>query len=127
MKILRYLEGDGAWLFEPPAGLSFEILIGGTAGEPEPQRILIIRTAVDGIEELTQAAVRHLDAFVDRQKFAKNSNWSVEGLRSVASSETERDVTLQLALDEDVYGFWTVQFNYDGTRFWPALFARRVH
>ncbi len=117
------LKPDHAWLLPSPEE-EVEVLVDGSASEPDPQRLSVIQRAVADVQSLKAAATAYLDEFVDRHKLAGGSEWFLEGICSVPP-DNEDEFTLQFSIEGDFYGLWTVKFKMGLERHWPVALARR--
>jgi hypothetical protein len=126
MKKMRYLDTEGVWLLPPPEGESFEIIVSGDRSGPDAGRVAILKKAMEAMDEIRARATAHLEAFVERSKFADGSDWYFEGVESGrAASEHEAHFSLYFSIEGDIYGEWSVSFEESDSRFYPVSFMRR--
>lgn len=126
MTHMRYLEAEGVWLLNPPAGESFEIIIVGDGSGPSAARRTVVEKAVSRVTELRLQAISYLEGFVERRKFAEGNDWYFEGISSGrAPDETESQFRLNFSIEGDAYGEWSVSFQESASYFHPVAFSRR--
>jgi hypothetical protein len=124
---MRYLDAEGAWLFLSPENPECEVLISGDPSQPDATRLALVQGAVAALGDLRSRAISYLEEFVDRQRFAKGSEWFLVGMQSIPPNETTEQFTFHFSLDADTYGLWAVTFQLSSGRYFPVAFARRQH
>ena len=123
---IRYLEAERVWLASAKPDWTCEIIIGGDAAGPAPARLALLERVLPVLGEIERRARDHLDAFVDRGRFAGGEDWYLEGLdmgRDSAAPVSE--FIMQFSLDADIYGFWTVTLREQDTGIYAVAFGRR--
>jgi hypothetical protein len=124
---MRYLDAEGAWLLPSPENRECEVLVSGDPSQPDATRLALVQGAVAALGNLRDRAISYLDEFVDRQRFAKGSEWFLVGVQSIHPIETTEQLTFQFSLEADTYGLWAVTFQLSSGRYFPVGFARRQH
>lgn len=119
------LPDENAWVRQSEP----EIIIAGTVDGPLPGRLQVADAVLGDVDRLTAAASAYLESFVDRKRFAPESNWHLEWIEfgRTGDEPISEFMAYFSLLNEDIYGLWSVTFHYDD-RF-PHLagvgFARR--
>jgi len=123
---MRYMEAEEAWLCADPEGRDIEILVAGTRTQANAARLAFVESVLAEFESVAAAAKGFLDEFVDRSRFAEGGEWFIEGISSTLP-DGEEQFTVQLTIESDTYGFWTVKFRSDVGRYWPISFTRTTY
>src|SRR5215212_7967596 len=55
-----------------------EIIIAGTVDAPLPGRVQVADAVLGNVDRLVTAGVAYLESFVDRERFAPESDWRLE-------------------------------------------------
>lgn len=126
MKLVRYLEAEGVWLFAPSSGESFEVIVAGDQSAPAPARLALMEKAVFNVAQLRERAVAFLEEFVDKDRIGKGSEWHLEGIGAGRIvGEVENQFSIYFSIECDTYGEWSVSFVESGLHFYPVAFSRR--
>ncbi|GHG71262.1 hypothetical protein [Comamonas sp. JC664] len=121
--------GSGEWLsrLRMPGRHCLELVVSGTASGPDLECIAYLNAEVlPRLSVLVETAHRHLDEYVDRQKLFNGASWWLESVRVERGEDSRHKLTLELCIEEDPYGYWTVGFTYLDywNKFWPSSFTR---
>lgn len=123
----NWLPGERVWMRPSVPGRRLEIVIGGNKEGPDPARVLLAEDVLPHIEQAERKATAYLDAFVDRAKFARNEEWFLDSIEfGRCDDEPLDEFVTYFALDEDIYGLWSVRLRRtQHAGIVAVMFARR--
>lgn len=119
---LRLLDG-GEWRLDTDPPKTVEVVIEGDSNGPAPDaKALAIRIVANFPTFFTEAR-GYLETFILPSHFDSKGHWSSDGLRFC---DGDRTFEVELSLEDDVYGYWTVTFANEPRRQQarPIRFAR---
>ena len=104
----KWLAAERVWMRQC-SGPQLEIVIGGNEQAPDPGRVAVADEVLHQIEQVERVAKAYLDAFVDRPKFAPNSDWFLDSVEfGPRGDEPLDEFVAYFSLEDDDYGLWSV-------------------
>jgi hypothetical protein len=101
--------GEGIWIRPSPPGPQPEVVIAGDEQGPEPSCLPIAEAVLTDIDGVIKHAAKHLDTFVDRTRFARDSEWYLDAVEFGCRVDQPKDeFVAYFSLEEDTYGLWSV-------------------
>ena len=125
MNQAHYIEERHAWLLPSIGAGQCEVLVAGDRAAPSARCLALTEEAVRSLGHLQQRAATYLDEFVDRKKFATDSDWYLEGFECGLAGQGENQFTLTFSLEGDTYGRWSVTFQISNGKYFPIALDRR--
>ena len=119
-----HLLAEGDWTFHTEPPNSVEVVIEGDGNGPPPDTKALCTRITNDLPKYLAEAKEYLRTFISAPHFESKGDWSVDGLRFC---DGDRTFVVELSLEDDVYGYWTVTFRNQPAelRAWPYQFARR--
>lgn len=103
---LRLIDG-GDWRLDTEPPNSVEVVIEGNAIGPVPDAKALATRILGDLPTFLTEARGYLETFILPSHFDSKGHWSADGLRFC---DGDRTFEVELSLEDDVYGYWTVTF-----------------